>query len=88
MRKFLSSFAAAALLLTWSEPASAHRLKHPSGGGPCVADGSTCLVYCNDGTLAGSMNWNGSVWTDGAKWDKDMNAEADKICAANGRSCI
>jgi hypothetical protein len=70
-----------------ASPASAFQLRSASNGGSCSKDGSTCKVYCDNGQLAGSMNWNGSVWTDGAKSDPDMNAEARKICAANGTAC-
>jgi hypothetical protein len=33
------------------------------------------------------MYWNGSVWTDGIKWDADRDVEARKIVAANGTDC-
>lgn len=68
-------------------PASAYQLKAASNGAACKADGSTCNVYCDNNQLAGAMNWNGSVWTDGVKWDKDKDAEARKIVAANGTAC-
>jgi hypothetical protein len=68
-------------------PASAYQLRSTSNGGSCSKDGGTCNVYCDNGQLAGTMNWNGSVWTDGVKSDPDMNAEARKICAANGSAC-
>jgi hypothetical protein len=73
-------------LLIATHQASAYQLRSASNG-PCAKDGSTCKVYCDNGQLAGTMNWNGSVWTDGVKWDPDMDAEARKICAANGREC-
>jgi hypothetical protein len=79
------SFMGLALLVATS-PASAYQLRSASNG-PCTKDGSTCNVYCANGQLAGTMNWNGSVWTDGVKSDPDMNAEARKICAANGSAC-
>jgi hypothetical protein len=79
------SFAGLALLVAAS-PASAYRLRSASNG-DCAKDGSTCNVYCANGQLAGSMNWNGNVWTDGVKSDPDMDAEAKKICAANGSAC-
>jgi hypothetical protein len=81
----LDAIALALLIATTS--ASASQLRSASNGGSCGKDGSTCNVYCDNGQLAGSMNWNGSVWTDGVKWDPDMNAEARKICAANGTAC-
>jgi hypothetical protein len=81
-----AGFIALALLVATS-PALAYQLR-TSNGGSCSKDGGTCNVYCENGQLAGSMNWNGSVWTDGVKSDPDMNAEARKICAANGSACI
>jgi hypothetical protein len=63
--------------------ASAYQLQ----GSGCNADGSACNVYCDNGQLAGAMNWNGSVWTDGVKWDADKDGEARKIVAANGTAC-
>jgi hypothetical protein len=77
------------LTVVWAPSAFAYQLKLASDNSkPCLADGSTCQVYCNNGHLAGSMNWNGNVWTDGEKWDKDMDAEARMICKADGTACI
>ena len=73
----------AVLLLVAASPASAYQLQGTSNGA-CMKDGSACTVRCDNGQLAGTMYWNGSVWTDGVKSDPDMNAEAQKICAANG----
>jgi hypothetical protein len=63
-----------------------YSLKKPNGDA-CKKDGSDCDVYCDSGLKAGTMNWNGSVWTDGVKSDPDMNAMARKIVAANGTAC-
>jgi hypothetical protein len=72
-----------------ASPAFAYQLKLASDNSKdCQADGSTCQVYCNNGHLAGSMNWNGSVWTDGVKWDKDKDVEARMICNADGTACV
>ncbi len=57
-------------------------------GEPCRQDGALCIVYCQNGHLAGSMTWNGSVWTDGVKWDKDRDVEAKMIVAADGTACM
>ncbi len=77
-------------LLLASSAASAYRLQTPNGG-TCSKDGSECQVYCTDDAhknkLAGSMYWNGSVWTDGVKADEDQDAEAKKIMAAFGSGC-
>jgi len=86
MKTALFAIIAVAVLGAGSS-APAYQLRSLSGGGSCASDGSTCSVYCDNGQLAGTMNWNGSVWTDGEKSDPDMNAEARKICAANGSSC-
>jgi hypothetical protein len=56
-------------------------------GNGCGGNGEECKVYCDTGDLAGSMYWNGSVWTDGVKSDPDKDEEAKKICAANGTAC-
>jgi hypothetical protein len=79
-------FIALALFVATSA-ASAYQMRSTSNGGSRSKDGSTCNVYCDNGQLAGSMIWNGTVWTDGVKSDPDMNAEGRKICAANGSSC-
>lgn len=77
-------------LLLVSSAASAYRLQTPKGGS-CSKDGSECQVYCTDEAhkdkLAGSMYWNGSVWTDGVKSDEDQDTEAKKIMAAFGNGC-
>ncbi len=82
---FMNIFALAIFAATSS--AASYQLIQSPGGGGCTKDGTTCNVYCDNGKLAGSMNWNGSVWTDGAKWDPDKDTEALKIVAANGTSC-
>lgn len=82
---FLSAFALSLVIAASS--ASAYQLLKSSGGGACTQDGSTCNVYCDNGYLAGSMNWNGSVWTDGVKWDPDKDGEARKIVATAGTAC-
>jgi len=90
IRKTFSTLAivSGVLLCVTATPASAYQLKKQSDGGQCTKDGSECSVYCDNGQLAGSMFWNGSVWTDGVKWDSDMDAEARKITSANGSACV
>ena len=78
---------AATITLAFATPAFAYSLKSESGNG-CGGDGSNCIVFCSNGSRAGMMNWNGSVWTDGSKWDANEDTEARKICAANGSACI
>jgi len=77
----------AVALLVVALPAAAYQLQSAPNGGSCNRDGSGCKVICDNGQIAGVMYWNGSVWTDGVKSDPDMNAEARKICAANGSAC-
>jgi hypothetical protein len=85
----VAAFSFAVALVICASPASAYRLEHVPDGGPmCPKDGSTCNVKCDNGNLAGSMNWSYGVWTDGVKSDPDMDVEARKICAANGSGCI
>lgn len=77
-------------LLLVSSTASAYRLQTPKGGN-CSKDGTECQVYCTDDAhknqLAGSMNWNGTVWTDSSVSDADQDAEAKKIMANFGAGC-
>jgi hypothetical protein len=75
-----------ALLVAGSQGVAAYQLKKADNTA-CTKDGSTCNVFCDNGQRAGSMNWNGSVWTDGVKWDSDMDRLARKIVAANGTAC-
>jgi hypothetical protein len=85
----LGSLLVGVAMLLVSVPAFAYRLQTKDGKA-CSTDGSECQVYCTDaahnGSLAGSMYWNGSVWTDGVKWDKDQDAEAKKITDADSCS--
>jgi hypothetical protein len=78
---------AIALLIVTSS-ASAYQLRNPNNPGySCTQDGHPCNVFCDSGAPAGVMYWNGTVWTDGTKWDVNQDAEARKICAAQGTSC-
>lgn len=84
--KIALSIVIVAITLAFASPTSAYSLKNETANG-CGGDGTQCVVYCKNGSRAGEMNWNGTVWTDGTKWDKDKDAEAKKICAANGAGC-
>lgn len=77
----------AALMSFPALPAAAYELRKADGTIGCDPDGSECIVFCDNGERAGSMYWNGSVWTDGVKWDEDQDEEARKICEANGSEC-
>ena len=84
--KIACAMAITATLLAAS-PALAYTTQNESDGGACSTDGSACDVFCDNGQRAGTMYWNGSVWTDGVKWDEDFDTEASAICAANGSDC-
>lgn len=69
-------------------PASAYYTRNEDDGSGCVANGTACDVMCNNDDRAGVMYWNGSVWTDGVKWNEDFDTEASAIVAAYGNACI
>ena len=66
--------------------ASAYIVRNSSGGA-CTFDGSACNVICDNGQLAGTMYWNGSVWSDGVRSDPDAYVVASAIVAAQGTAC-
>lgn len=84
--KYALLMATAFFLLAVTSPAFAYQLKKDDNS-QCVADGSTCNVFCDNGDKAGAMNWNLTVWTDGLKSDPDKDGEARKIVAAYGTAC-
>ena len=86
MKTAISVVVATTLAFAIPAPAFAYSLKSATAKG-CDGDGSDCVVYCDKGARAGSMYWNGKVWTDGVKWDANRDAEAQKIVAANGSDC-
>lgn len=51
----------------------------------CKSD--KCDVKCDNGTLIGTMYWNGSVWSDGVRSNKDKNVVAQLMVQAWGTSC-
>jgi hypothetical protein len=83
--KFLIAFATLSVLL-FAPPVFAYYTQNENGNG-CGGDGSGCNVYCDNDDLAGTMYWNGSVWTDGVKWNADFETEASMIVEANGTAC-
>ena len=52
-----------------------------------TCNGNKCEVKCADGTSIGWIYWNGSVWSDGVRWDKDKDVVARAMAAAWGTSC-
>ena len=53
----------------------------------CNSAGDTCVVTCNNGQRAGVMYWNGSQWSDGVRFNKDKDALAKQMVAAQGTAC-
>ena len=97
MRRFTLSAALSASLKVMSiasliatacfiSPANAYTLKKHDGSA-CAQDGAGCNVWCDNNTLAGTMFWNGNVWTDGLRSDEDKDVVARKIRDSNGTSC-
>lgn len=79
---------AGSIALAFSLPSAAfaYALKNATSDG-CGGDRTECVVYCQPGDRAGSMLWNGSVWTDGETWDANRDAQASKIIARKGSDC-
>jgi hypothetical protein len=84
--KIVSATVLAGALVLLASAALAYSTKS-NGGSVCLKDGSACNVYCDSNTLAGTMYWNGGVWSDGVRTDPDKDGEAKKIVAANGSAC-
>lgn len=83
MNRLAASLTLFCVLAATSSAALAYSLN----GSGCQANGQECVVNCDNGNRAGSMYWNGNVWTDGVKSDADRDREAKAICAANGTAC-
>ena len=49
--------------------------------------GDACTVTCDNGQPAGTMYWNGSVWSDGIRSNKDKDELAKQIVRAQGTAC-
>ena len=64
-------------------PASAYSLECKDGSNPCQAYN----LKCKDGTFVGTIFWNGTQWSDGLRWDKDIDVVAKKMVAAWGAAC-
>lgn len=50
-------------------------------------DKTEAKIYCDNGNLAGTFYWNGSVWSNGVNSGKDIVELAKKQVALNGTSC-
>jgi hypothetical protein len=83
--KYLASIALVLALTAAPAPAFAYTTKKGDGSA-CTTD-SACHVYCDNGTLAGTMYWNGTRWSDGLRSDPDKDVVARQIVAAQGSSC-
>ena len=79
-------FGVAAALVAMAGPVSAYILRNSSGGA-CAYDGSACNVICDNGQLAGTMYWNGSLWSDGVRSNVDPYVVASMIVNAQGTAC-
>lgn len=80
--------AAAVAAASFAMPATAFAyIVRNASGGACAYDGSACSVICDNGQLAGTMYWNGSVWSDGVRSDPDAYVVASAIVAAQGTAC-
>ncbi len=49
--------------------------------------GDACDVSCDNGQKIGTMYWNGSVWSDGLRWDADKHVVAKLMVKAWGSAC-
>ena len=83
MRQLAAFLALFCALVATSSAALAYSLSGPG----CDGNGKECVVNCDNGSRAGSMYWNGNVWTDGSKSNQNKDGEAKAICAANGTAC-
>lgn len=81
----ITAFAFALAMAFAPTSASAYTTRTTSGA--TCSTSSACHVYCNNGTLAGTMYWNGSRWSDGLRSDADKDVVARQIVAAQGSSC-
>lgn len=50
-------------------------------------DGKEAEIYCDNHQLADTYEWNGSQWSNGIRWGKDLDALAKQSVAANGAAC-
>ena len=53
----------------------------------CTADGISCNVLCDNGYDAGTIYWNGTVWTNGVVSNKDREVLARSLVASAGSAC-
>ena len=89
--RFAVAAAVVVISVAMPAPASAYYVRNGNGGA-CAFDGSACHVFCQNpdesmGPRAGTMYWNGSVWSDGVRSNPDFNVVASAIVAAQGTYC-
>jgi hypothetical protein len=68
-------------------PSAAFAYTTKQTDGSACNTNNACHVYCNNGTFAGTMYWNGSQWSDGVRSDSDKDVVASAIVRAQGTSC-
>jgi hypothetical protein len=93
IRWLRSGVAAVVVAASFAMPTAAwaYYLRNDNGGA-CATDGSACHVICQNpdesmGPRAGTMYWNGSVWSDGVRSDANPYVVASAIVAAQGTNC-
>lgn len=82
----ITTVAIAVPIILFATAAMAYTIS-ASTGGPCTKDSGECIVRCNNKTVAGSMDWNGNVWTNGESWSQTKDGEAKKLVAEDGTAC-
>ena len=87
MKAVLFSAVAISLVFATSPASAYYRQTQDKPPQACRADGSACDVFCKNNNRAGTMYWNGTVWTDGVRSDPDIDVESQKIVASNGTGC-
>ena len=51
------------------------------------SDKTEAKIYCNNGDLAGTFYWNGTLWSNGVNSGSDINALARKQVKIAGSEC-
>lgn len=53
----------------------------------CNSANDACTVTCDNRQPVGTMYWNGSVWSDGIRSNKDKDELAKQMVRAQGAAC-